>query len=58
MAGLEGALKFYITERHGVPVILVPGVAGMPEVAASPHPLLRVSYMSPEEAASEDGIQY
>jgi len=56
MRGLEGTLKFYITKRHGAPLILVPGLGGLPEVAFLSHPLLRVSYVSPESAATEQGI--
>jgi len=56
MAVLESALKFYITERHGAPLILAPGLGGLPEVATPTHPILCVSYLSPEEAASGQGI--
>ncbi|MBI1897040.1 MAG: hypothetical protein HYS04_11030 [Acidobacteria bacterium] len=56
MGLLEGALKFYIAERRGVPVILTPGIGGMPEIVTPTHPILRVSYLSPESAASEQAI--
>jgi len=56
MAGLDGTMKFYVGARHGAPMILVHGIGGIPEVAAASHPLLRVSYLSPESATSEQGI--
>ena len=56
MNGLEGAMKFYVAEWHGAPLLLVHSVGGIPEVATASHPLLRVSYLSPESAASEQGI--
>jgi hypothetical protein len=53
MSGLDDAMKFYVAERHGTPLLLVHSVGGIPEVATANHPLLRVSYLSPESAASE-----
>jgi hypothetical protein len=56
MSELDGAMKFYVVERHGAPMLLVHSIGGIPEVATASHPLLRVSYLSPESAASERGI--
>jgi hypothetical protein len=56
MSGLDDVMKFYVAERHGAPLLLVHSVGGIPEVATANHPLLRVSYLSPESAASEQGI--
>jgi len=56
MSGLDDAAKFYVAERQGAPLLLVDSVGGIPEVATASHPLLRVSYLSPESAASEQGI--
>jgi len=56
MGTLQWTLKFYVAERHESPLVLVPGHGGMPEVATPTHPLLRVSYLSPESAASAQGI--
>jgi hypothetical protein len=56
MGGLEWTLKFYIAEWHGAPLILVPGLGGIPEVAVPAHPLLKVSYLSQESAGSERNI--
>jgi hypothetical protein len=58
MSGLDGAMKFYVAERHGAPMLLVHSIGGIPEVATARHPLLRVSYLSPESAASEQGIAH
>ena len=56
MGGIEWALKFYIAERGGAPLILVPSLGSIPEVALPSYPVLRVSYLSPEDAASEQGL--
>lgn len=56
MDGLDGAMKFYVGARHGAPMILVHGVGGIPEVATASHPLLRVSYLPPESATSEQAM--
>ena len=56
MGGIEWVLKFYIAERGGAPLILVPSLGGIPEVALPSFPILRVSYLSPEDAASEQGL--
>jgi hypothetical protein len=56
MGSIEQALKFYVAEWHGSPLILVPSLGGIPEVAVPSYPLLRVSYLSPEEAATEQGL--
>ena len=56
MGGLEWALKFYVAERHGAPLLLVPSLGGIPEVAVPAYPILRVGYLSPESAATEQGI--
>jgi len=53
VVGLEWTLKFYIIQWHGSPLILVPGLGGLPEAAVPRHPVLRVSYLSPESAASQ-----
>jgi len=56
MNGLDGAMKFYIAEWHGAPLLLVHSVGGIPEVATASRPLLRVIYLSPESAASGQGM--
>jgi len=56
MSQLDGAMKFYVAERHGAPLLLVHSLSGIPEVAATSHPLLRISYLSPESAGSEQGL--
>lgn len=56
MAVIEWALRFYVAERRGSPLILVPGLGGLPEVATLQYPLLKVSYLSPESAASEQCV--
>jgi hypothetical protein len=50
VSSIESALKFYVAERSGAPLILVPSLGGIPEVAVPSYPLLRVSYLSPEDA--------
>ncbi len=56
MGALDGTKEFYLTERHGAPVIMVPGLGGLAEVETPSHPLLRVSYLSPEDTATENGM--
>ncbi len=56
MGGIEWALKFSVAKRHGAPLILVPSLGGIPEVAVPSYPLLRVSYVSSEDAAAEQGL--
>lgn len=56
MGGLDSATKFYIAERHGASLLLAHSVGGIPEVVTASHRLLRVSYLSPESAASQQGI--
>jgi hypothetical protein len=50
---IDWALKFYVAERHGAPLLLVPSLGGVPEVAVPTYPILRVSYLSLESTASE-----
>ena len=56
MGGIEQARKFYIAEWHGAPLILVPSLGGIAEAVVPAYPLLRVSYVSREDAASEQGL--
>lgn len=56
MGRIDWALKFYLVQRRGVPLLLVPSLSGLPEVAYPAFPVLRVSYLSPESAASEQAI--
>jgi hypothetical protein len=58
MSGLDNATKFYIAEWHGALLLLAHSVGGIPEVVTASHPLLRVSYLSPESAASEQGMSH
>lgn len=51
-----GILEIYIGERRGVPLILAPTPQGMIEVAPLEHPVFRVVYVSPEDAATDAGV--
>lgn len=56
MSHIEWALKLWIAERRGAPLLLAPTIGGIPEAATPTYPLLRVSYLSVESAACDDGI--
>ncbi len=56
VGGIDWALKFYIAKRGGAPLLLVPSVGGIPAIALPSYPILRVSYLSPEDAATEQGL--
>jgi hypothetical protein len=51
-----GILEIDIAERGGVPLILAPSPQGMLELAVLEHPVSRVAYVSPEEAATDAGL--
>jgi hypothetical protein len=53
---MAGVGLFYVAERHGAPLLLVPSLGGVPEVAVPTYPILRVSYLSLESTASEQGM--
>lgn len=50
-------MRIWIAQRGGAPLLLVPTIGGIPEPAASTYPLLRVSYISVEKAATDDGMK-
>jgi hypothetical protein len=56
MIGPEWTLRLYIIEWQGAPLILVPNLGGSLEPAIPGHPILRVSYVSRDSAASEPEI--
>ncbi len=56
MSRIDWTLKLFIAERNGGPLLLVPSLGGLPEVALPSYPILRTSYLSPESAACEQGM--
>lgn len=58
MGRIDSALKFYVAQRHGSPLILVHSVSGIPEIAELSYPLLRVSYLSSADGTSAEALNH
>ncbi|MCZ2155864.1 MAG: hypothetical protein LC114_18505 [Bryobacterales bacterium] len=57
MGNLEWATKFWIGKRKTSHLILAPTINGIPIVASPTYPLLRVTYLSRDTAATEQGMR-